>query len=133
VTPEDAAATTTLLRAPAAIVAAAFLVGLMAGEAAVWDPTFRAAVPTVLQGLAIGLVCLPFLLPSRWYRSGRSGMRAWMWAAVLAASIRTVYVCGSLYPLQPVQTWLSVTSLHAAQLGTLWLAVLAVRWSVGRV
>jgi hypothetical protein len=128
VTPEDAAATTTLLRAPAAIAAGAFLVGAIAGEAAAWDrrpPDSWAS--TTLRIAVVVLVCLPFLLPSDWYRSHRTGMLAWMTIAALAASVRGAYLWASLYPIQSIGAWLSFAGLEAAIGGTLWLAVFAVR------
>jgi hypothetical protein len=126
VTPEDAAATTTLLRAPAAIVAAFFLAGAILGQA-VWSiGTLEAAGSAAVRCLAVGLVCAPFLLSSRRYRAGQTGMRAWLVAAALVASVRTIYLCVSLYPL-PFGTWLMASALQVALLATLWLAVFAVR------
>ena len=125
-TPEDAAATTTLLRAPAAIVAAAFLGGVVAGEAAWSNGTLEAAGAAALRCLAVSLVCVPFLLSSKRYRAGRTAMRAWIVAAALVASIRTIYLCVSLYPL-PFGTWVMAAGLQVALVGTLWLAVVALR------
>ena len=45
------------------------------------------------------LVCVPFLLSSRRYRAGQTAMRVWLVAAAVAASLRTVYLCVSLFPL----------------------------------
>jgi hypothetical protein len=126
VTPEDAAATTTLLRAPAAIVAAAFLGGVVAGEAAWSNGTLESAGAAALRCLAVSLVCVPFLLSSKRYRAGRTAMRAWIVVAALVASIRTIYLCVSLYPL-PLGTWLMAAGLQIALVGTLWLAVVALR------
>ncbi len=126
VTPEDAAATTTLLRAPAAVAAAAFLVGVMAGEAVSSNGTLETAAAAVLRCLAVSLVCVPFLLPSRRYRTGQTAMRAWIIAAALVASIRAIHLCASLYPL-PFGTWVMAAGLQVALVGTLWLAVVALR------
>jgi hypothetical protein len=125
VTPEDAAATTTLLRAPAAVVAAAFLGGVVAGEVASWSGTLEAAGAAALRCLAVSLVCVPFLLASRRYRAGQTAMRAWIVAAALVASVRTIYLCVSLYPL-PFGTWVLAAGLQVALVATLWLAVFAV-------
>jgi hypothetical protein len=128
VTPEDAAATTTLLRAPAAIAAGAFLVGLTAGEAASWS--HRAPDSWALAALRIAivfLVCLPFLLPSEWYRSRGLGMPAWITIAALAASVRGAYLCALLYPLQSLGAWLTFAGLELAIGATLWVAVFALR------
>ena len=125
-TPEDAEATTTLLRAPAAVAAACFLGGAIIGQA-VWSTgTLEAARSAALRCLAVGLVCVPFLLPSKQYRAGGRAIRAWMVAAAVAASLRTVYLVVSLYPL-PLSDWLTAVGLQAALLGSLWLAVYAVR------
>jgi hypothetical protein len=132
VTPEDAAATTTLLRAPAAIAAAAFLVGVC-GATVSW---VRRAPDTwagaVLWIVSVCLVCLPFLLPTEWYRWRRRGMRLWVTAAALAASIRGIHLCVSLYPVQPLGAWLTVAGLEVAIGATLWLAVFALRWDLRR-
>lgn len=124
-TPADAAATTTLLRAPAAIVAAFFLGGVIVGQVVWSNGTLEAAGASALRCLAVGLVCVPFLLSSRRYRPGRTAMRAWIVAAALAASVRSIYLCVSLYPL-PLRNWLTAAGLQVALLGTLWLAVYAV-------
>jgi hypothetical protein len=125
-TPEDAASTVTLLRAPAAIAAVCFLGGAVAAQVAWFNGTLEGAVFAVLRCLAVSLVCLPFLLPSRHYRSGGMAMRAWLIAAAFAASIRTVYLCLSLFPL-PLVSWLIGSTLQVALLGTLWLAVYVLR------
>ncbi|HEX9368353.1 MAG TPA: hypothetical protein VF921_17110 [Vicinamibacterales bacterium] len=126
-TPEDRAATTTLLRAPAAVVAAAFLVGVIAGAAV---SSYRAGGPAIadaLPCLAAGFVCVPFLVPSECYRPARTGMRAWLPAAAFIASIRTAWLCVSLYPARPsLGNWLMAAGLQVALAGTLWLAVFAV-------
>ena len=125
VTPEDAAATTTLLRAPAAIAAACFLGGAIVGQAVWSNGTLEAAGSAALRCLAVGLVCAPFLLSSRRYRAGRTAMRAWIVAAALAASVRSIYLCVSLFPL-PFADWLIAAGVQVALLGALWLAVFAV-------
>ncbi len=124
-TPEEAAATTTLLRAPAAIVASFFLVGAVAAQAVWSNGTLEAAIWSALRCLAVAFVCVPFLLPSRRYRSGRRVMRAWIVAAAVAASIRSVYLCVSLFPL-PAGAWLVAVGVQIATLAALWLAVYAV-------
>jgi hypothetical protein len=125
VTPEDAAATTTLLRAPAAVAAAFFLIGALAGQVVWSNGTLEAAGFAALRCLAVGLVCAPFFLSSQRYRSGRTAMRVWIVAAALAASVRSIYLCVSLFPL-PLGDWLTAAGLQVALLGTLWLAVYAV-------
>jgi hypothetical protein len=122
VTPEDAAATITLLRAPAAIAAAFFLAGAIVAQAVWWNGTLEAAVLAGLRCLAVAVVCVPFLLGSRRYRPGQTAMRMWLVSAAVLASLRTVYLCMSLFPL-PLVNWLLGSGLQIALLGTLWLAV----------
>lgn len=125
-TPEDAAATTTLLRAPGAVLAGGFLVGAIAGQVVWSNGTFEGAAAVAVRLLAVGVVCVPFLLKSSSYRPGRTVMRAWMIAAALAASLRSIYLCVSLYPL-PLGEWLIAVGVQAVILAGLWLAVFAAR------
>ena len=125
-TPEDAAATVTLLRTPAAIAAAFFLGGAVVGQAVWSTATLEATAFAVLRSLAVALVCVPFLLPSRWYHPGRTVMRVWIVAAAIAATLRSIDLCVSLYPL-PARDWLTAVAVQVAVLGALWLAVVAVR------
>ena len=123
-TPEDAAATTTLLRAPAAVAAACFLVGAVAGQVAWSNGTFEAGVAAALRCLGVGFACVPFLLASRRYRAGRTAMRAWLVAAALVGSVRSIQLCVSLFPL-PLRDWLIAVGVQVALMGVLWLAVFA--------
>lgn len=125
-TPEDAAATITLLRTPAAIAAAFFLGGAIVGQAVWSTATLEATGFALLRSAAVALVCVPFLLPSRWYRSGRTVMRVWLVAAGIAATIRSIDLCVSLFPL-PAREWLTAVAVQIAVLGALWVAVIAVR------
>jgi hypothetical protein len=124
VTPEDAAATTTLLRAPAAVAAAFFLVGAVAGQVAWSNGTLEAGVAAALRCLAVGFACVPFLLSSQRYRPGRTAMRAWLVAAAVVGSLRSIQLCVSLFPL-PVGEWLVAAGVQVALLGVVWLAVFA--------
>jgi hypothetical protein len=124
VTDSDAETTTKLMRTPSAIVTAAFLAGLVLGEAARLQRQPEAALAPGWY-LAVLLVTVPFFLPSRWYRRGRTMMRGWICAAAFFASIRTIYVVMSLYSRRPLGDWLIVTALDIAVLATLWLAVFA--------
>lgn len=125
----EAATTTALLRAPAAIVSAAFLAGLIAGEVASPRHTLPPPARDLLRFAVVAFVMIPFLLPSRWYEPGRRVMRMWIVAAALIASVRAVYMSVGLYSHRPASDWLMVTALHLAEIGTLWLAVFAVRRS----
>jgi hypothetical protein len=126
-TPEDAAATTTLLRAPAAVAAACFLVGAVAAQAVWSNGTNAAAVAAALRSLVVGLVCVPFLLSSKRFRQGRTVMRAWIVAAALVASLRSIQLVVSLFPL-PLTEWLIAAGVQIALIGVFWIAVYAVVW-----
>ncbi len=99
---------------------------MIAGVAVSSNGTVETTAAAVLRCLAVSLVCVPFLLSSRRYRTGQTAMRAWIIAAALVASIRTIYLCVSLYPL-PFGTWVMAAGLQVALVATLWLAVFAVR------
>jgi hypothetical protein len=129
-TPEDAAATVTLLRTPAAIAAAFFLGGAIVGQAVWSTATLEATAFAVLRCLGVALVCVPFLLPSHWYRAGRRVMRVWIVAAAIAATLRSIDLCVSLFPL-PAREWLTAVAVQVAVLGALWVAVVAVRRAPG--
>jgi hypothetical protein len=128
VTPEDAAATVTLLRAPAAIAAAAFLVGVLSATVSWLRRAPETWAGVALWVVAVALVCLPFLLPTAWYRARPRTMVLWLTAAALVASVRGAILCASLYPLQAPGTWLTIAGLEVAAGVTLWMAVFAVRW-----
>ena len=125
----DVATTTTLLRAPAAVVLAAFFVGLMAGVAALPEHASETYGPDAWWYVALALVALPFFLPSEWYRAGRRLMRAWIFGAAVIASARVLFMCVWLYSRRPAEQWLAMIALYLAVLGTLWLAVFAVHRS----
>jgi lysylphosphatidylglycerol synthetase-like protein (DUF2156 family) len=122
----DAATTVALLRAPAAVVAAAFLAGLVAAEAAVRGRGLQSRGWDALGYAGVVLVMIPFLLPSRWYRRGAMMMRLWIAGAAAAASCRAVYMSAALYSHRPAPEWLMVTGLYLVEAATLWLAVFAV-------
>jgi len=127
-TPEEDAATLTLLRAPAAIAAACFLGGAILGQAVWSSATPEARTFAVLRCLAVGAVCLPFLLPSKHYRPGRAVMRFWNMAAAVAASARSIQLVVSLWPLPP-GAWLIAAAMQVGLMVIVWLAVFAVRRS----
>ena len=122
----DAATTVALLRAPAAVVAAAFLAGLVAAEAAVRGRGLYSRGWDALGYVSVVLVMIPFLLPSRWYRRGATMMRLWITGAAATASCRAVYMSAALYSHRTAPEWLMLTGLYLVEAGTLWLAVFAV-------
>lgn len=122
-TDSDAAATTALLRAPAAIASGAFIVGLVTGVFARPLSTLPGSAVTLLLTL---IVCLPFLLPTEWYRRYRV---LWMWMAAAAAfaSVRAVVLAGWFLPYQTMDVWILKTAIDVFVAGMLWLSVSALR------
>ena len=91
-----------------------------------FNGTLEGAAFAVLRCVAVAVVCAPFLMATRRYRAGQTGMRIWLIAAAVAATLRTVYLCVSLFPL-PLVSWLLGSALQLALLSTLWLAVYVLR------
>jgi hypothetical protein len=114
-----------LLRAPAAVAAGAFVVGVSAG--AVAGP-FASLPPSPVTYLLTLLVCLPFLLPTAWYHRRRA-LWTWMAAAAAFATVRAVFMAGFLLPYQPVGAWLLKVSMDLLAVAFLWIAAAAVRRS----
>jgi hypothetical protein len=121
-TPEDAAASRTLLRAPAAIAAAFFLGGAILAQAVWSSATPEARTFAALRCLAVSFVCVPFLLPTKQYRPGRTITRVWLVIAASAASLRSIQLVVWLYPL-PLGEWLTAAAVQAGLVTILWLAV----------
>jgi hypothetical protein len=113
-----------LLRAPAAVAISAFVVGLTIGELAkaVAGEPFASAQ----YWLAIA-VCAPFLLSSRWFGTGWSGvlLRGWLLIAAGAATLRIVYFCAMSYSRRPLGIWIVIVLLDTVVTGALWLAAYA--------
>lgn len=122
----DAIATTTLLRAPAAVIAGAYAVGLVVGES---------ARPLSADPLAIGfyvcaaLVLLPFVLPARWFDRVPALLNAWLVAAAIIATARAAFMAGWLFPRLPLTSWLTKLLLDLVLVAALWLAAIANRQS----
>jgi len=112
-----------LLRAPASIVAGAFVVGVAAG--AVTAPFTSAPTPGLTYLLTLA-VCVPFLLPTVWYRRYRS---LWLWMAVAAAlaTMRAVFMAGFLLPHQSIGAWVLKTAMDLLAVAVLWIAAYAVK------
>ena len=112
-----------LLRAPAAVVAGAFVVGVAVGAMTAPFTSSRTPVLTYLLTLAI---CLPFILPTTWYRRQRA-LWLWMAAAAATATMRAVFMAGFLLPYQSPGAWLLKTSMDLLAVAVLWLAIFAIR------
>ena len=124
-TDSDAAATTALLRTPAAIASGAFIVGLITGVVARPLSALPGSAVTLLLTL---IVCLPFLLPTEWYRRYRF-LWIWMAAAAAFASVRAVVLAGWFLPHQTMGVWIVKTTVDVFVAGILGLAVSALRRS----
>ena len=109
-----------LMRAPAALAAAAFLLGLVTGQFA---RLTNAPAPSTLALFIALLVCAPFLLPTPWYR--HRALWIWMAAAAAFASVRAVALAGWLLPHQPWDAWIVKTIIDLVVAAMLWLAVAA--------
>ena len=115
-----------LLRAPAALAAWAFVVGVAVGAIAgpfAPGPVAAGSPATYLLTLA---VCVPFLLPTAWYRRHRV-LWIWMTAAAALATLRAVFMAGFLLPHQPIGAWLLKTTMDLLAAAALWLAAIAIR------
>jgi hypothetical protein len=117
----EAIATTTLLRAPAAAIAGAYVVGLVVGQS---------ARPLSADALSIGfyvataIVLLPFVLPSRWFARAPAVLRGWMIGAAIVATARAVFVAGWLFARLPAAAWVPKVLFDVVILAALWLAAL---------
>ena len=125
----DAADTPTrLLRAPAAVVAAAYIAGLLTG--AVARPALTAPSAGVVF-LLTAFVCGPFLLPTRWFRRQPSLLWGWMFAAAVMATTRAVTMAAWLYPRLPLDAWFVKAVVDLVVCALLWTAAIAV-WRSSR-
>ena len=118
-----------LLRAPAAVGAGAFVAGVAAGAiTAPFLPDSGATSPSTGTYLITLAICLPFLLPTAWYRRHRA---LWMWmaAAAVLATGRAVFMAGFLLPYQAIGSWLLKTAMDLFAVAILWVAAVAVRRS----
>ena len=112
-----------LLRAPAALAAGAFVLGMTVG--AITGP-FALIPASPVTYLITLLVCAPFVLPTSWYRNQRS-LWIWMAAAAIFATARAVFMAGFLLPHQPLGVWLLKTAMDLLAVAVLWVATFAVR------
>jgi hypothetical protein len=115
-----------LLRGVAAVIAGAYVVGLVIGESA--RPL--SADPLSMAFCAcVALVLLPFMLPSRWFRGAPSLLHAWMIAGAIVASARAAFMAGWLFPRLPLSSWLTKLILDLVLVAALWAAAIANRQS----
>ena len=120
----DAIGPTTLLRAPAAVIAGAYVVGLVIGESA---RPLSADPLSIGFYLCAGLVLLPFLLPGRWFERAPAVLNAWLMAGAIVATVRAAFMAGWLFPRLPLTSWLTKVLLDLVLVAVLWLAAIATR------
>jgi len=118
-----------LLRAPAAVIAGAYVVGLIVGESA---RPLSAEPLSIAFYAATALVLAPFVLPSRWFRRAPSVLHSWMIAGAVVASVRAAFMAGWLFPRLPLASWIVKLVLDLVLVAALWLAVISNRQSVNR-
>ncbi len=115
-----------LLRAPAALAAGAFAVGVAVGAiTGPFAPGPVAAHSPVMYLLTL-VVCAPFLLPTSWYRR-YSFLWIWMAAAAALATLRAIFMAGFLLPHHPVGSWLLKVAMDLLAAAALWVATVAIR------
>jgi hypothetical protein len=118
-----------LLRTPATIAVAAFVVGLTAGELAKAITGERFAS---LPYWVAMVICAPFLFPSRWFQSGPRSrlLRAWLVVATMLSTMRLVYFCAWSYSRRSLAIWLVILVLNLAVGVALWVATYALIWKI---
>jgi hypothetical protein len=112
-----------LLRAPAAIASAAFVIGTAAGAVA---RPFTSAPASPVTYVVTLLICVPFLLPTLWYRRHRV-LWLWMASAAALATMRAVFMAGFLLPHQTPVEWLLKTGMDLLAASALCVAAAAVK------
>ena len=104
--------------------AGAFVLGVATG--AVVGPFVTAVPGSPITYLATLVVCVPFLLPTTWYRR-YPALWFWMAAAAAFATLRAVFMAGFLLPHQTISVWLLKVLMDLLAATVLWLAVIALR------
>jgi hypothetical protein len=114
----------TLLRAPAAVIAGAYVVGLIVGESA--RPLSAEPLPVAFYA-ATAIVLLPFVLPTRWFRAAPGILAAWMIASAIVATARAAFMAGWLFPRLPLASWVTKLTFDLVVVAALWIAAVATR------
>jgi hypothetical protein len=122
-TDTDAEATTTILRTPAAVIAAAYLLGRLFGELS--RPASMFASPPAVYLVTL-FVCGAFLAPARWFHARPALLWIWMFVAAGIATARAIALALWLYSQQPDGAWLIKALGDLFVAGLLWMAAVAV-------
>lgn len=113
-----------LVRAAAAVIAGAYVVGVVIGESA---RPLSAEPLSLAFYAAMALVLLPFVVPRRWFSGAPTVLNAWMIAGAVVASARAAFMAGWLFPRLPVTSWLTKLFLDLVLVAALWAAAMASR------
>lgn len=111
-----------ILRAVAAVIAGAYVVGLVIGESA---RPLSAEPLSLAFYAATALVLLPFIVPMGWFSRYPAFLHAWMIAGAIVASVRAAFMAGWLFPRLPLASWLTKLLLDVVLVTALWAAALA--------
>ena len=111
-------------RAPAAVIAGAYVVGLVIGESA--KPLSAEPLSVAFYG-ATALVLAPFVLPGRWFGRSKRLLGAWMLASAIVVTARAAFMAGWLYPRLPMTAWLTKLTFDLVLAGAMWVATVTVR------
>ena len=114
------------LRPLAAVIAGAYIVGLILGESA--RPLSAAPLSAAFYAGA-ALVLAPFLLPSAWFRRSPRVLAAWMLGAAIVVTIRAAFMAGWLFPRLEWTGWLTKLTMDLVLAAALWAAAIAQRRS----
>jgi hypothetical protein len=114
-------------RAPAAVIAGAYVVGLILGESA---KPLSAEPLSIAFWIATAIVLLPFTLPTRWFRRSPRILSAWMIASAVVVTARTAFMAGWLFPRIELSGWLTKLTLDLVLTAALWVAALNMRRSL---
>ena len=111
-------------RAPAAVIAGAYVVGLIIGESA--KPLSAQPLSIAFWG-ATAIVLMPFLLPTRWFHRAPRVLSAWMMGSAIVVTVRTAFMAGWLFPRIGFSGWLTKLTLDLVLTAALWVATMSVR------
>ena len=114
-------------RAPAAVIAGAYVVGLVIGESA---KPLSAEPLSIAFWAATAIVLLPFVLPTRWFRRIPRVLSAWMIGSAVVVTVRTAFMAGWLFPRIGFTGWLTKLTLDLVLTAALWVAALNMRRSI---
>jgi hypothetical protein len=111
-------------RAPAAVIAGAYVVGLIIGESA---KPLSAEPLSLAFYAATALVLAPFMLPGRWFGRSPRLLGAWMLGSAIVVTARAAFMAGWLFPRLSMTAWLTKLTFDLVLAAAMWVATVAVR------